>query len=214
VQAVIVPGGFGQRGVEGKIRCVKWARTNKVPFLGICLGFQMAVIEYARSMIGLAGANSTEFEPNCAHPVIAELPDQKKLEGIMGGTMRLGGQDVLLEPGSLASFLYGNKTEMRERFRHRYEVEPEYISRLQDAGLRFSGRHPKFPIMQMLELPQSMHPYFVGGQFHPELTSRPLSPNPMFMGLVAAAIASREPEFAITELGRRWVRSAPKAVTA
>ena len=101
---------------------------------------------------------------------------------------------------------------MRERFRHRYEVEPEYIARLQDAGLRFSGRHPKFPIMQLLELPQSMHPYFVGGQFHPELTSRPLSPNPMFMGLVAAAIASREPEFAQSDLGRRWVRSAPKPV--
>ncbi len=214
VQAVIVPGGFGQRGVEGKIRCVKWARTNKVPFLGICLGFQMAVIEFGRNVLGLAGANSTEFEPNCAHPLISELPDQKKLEGIMGGTMRLGGQDVQLDHGSLASFLYGNKTEMRERFRHRYEVEPAYISQLNEAGLRFSGRHPKFPIMQMLELPQSMHPYFVGGQFHPELTSRPLSPNPMFMGLVAAAIASREPEFAATELGRRWVRSAPKPVTA
>ena len=214
VQAVIVPGGFGQRGVEGKIRCVKWARTNKVPFLGICLGFQMAVIEFGRNVLGLAGANSTEFEPNCAHPLISELPDQKKLEGIMGGTMRLGGQDVQLDHGSLASFLYGNKTEMRERFRHRYEVEPAYISQLNEAGLRFSGRHPKFPIMQMLELPQSMHPYFVGGQFHPELTSRPLSPNPMFMGLVAASIASREPEFAATELGRRWVRSAPKPVTA
>ncbi len=214
VQAVIVPGGFGQRGVEGKIRCVKWARTNKVPFLGICLGFQMAVIEFGRNVLGLAGANSTEFEPNCAHPLIAELPDQKKLEGLMGGTMRLGGQDVMLDANSLASFLYGNKTQMTERFRHRYEVEPKYVAKLQESGMRFSGRHPKFPIMQMLELPQSMHPYFVGGQFHPELTSRPLSPNPMFMGLVAAGIASREPEFAATELGRRWVRSAPKPVTA
>ena len=214
VHAVIVPGGFGQRGVEGKIRCVKWARANKVPFLGICLGFQMAVIEFGRNVLGLAGANSTEFEPNCAHPMISELPDQKRLEGIMGGTMRLGAQEVILEPGSLASFLYANKAEMRERFRHRYEVEPAYIAQLQEAGLRFSGRHPKFPIMQVLELPHSMHPYFVGGQFHPELTSRPLSPNPMFMGLVAAAIASREPEFAQTELGRRWVRSAPKTVNA
>ena len=214
VHAVIVPGGFGQRGVEGKIRCVKWARTNKVPFLGICLGFQMAVIEYGRNVLGLAGANSTEFEPNCAHPMIAELPDQKKLEGIMGGTMRLGAQEVVLEPGSLASALYGNKSEMRERFRHRYEVEPRYIDQLQEAGLRFSGRHPKFPIMQVLELPQSVHPYFVGGQFHPELTSRPLAPNPMFMGLIAAAIAGQEPEFAQSELGRRWVRSAPKTVHA
>jgi len=214
VSAVIVPGGFGQRGVEGKIRCVKWARTNKVPFLGICLGFQMAVIEYGRNVLGLAGANSTEFEPNCAHPLIAELPDQKKLEGIMGATMRLGGQEVALDSGSLSSFLYGGKTEMRERFRHRFEVEPAYVAQLQAAGLRFSGRHPKYPIMQMLELPQSLHPYFTGGQFHPELTSRPLAPNPMFMGLIAAAIASREPEFAATDLGRRWVRGASKPVRA
>ncbi len=214
VSAVIVPGGFGQRGVEGKIRCVKWARTNKVPFLGICLGFQMAVIEYGRNVLGLAGANSTEFEPNCAHPLIAELPDQKKLEGIMGATMRLGGQEVALESGSLSSFLYGGKTEMRERFRHRFEVEPAYVAQLQAAGLRFSGRHPKYPIMQMLELPQSLHPYFTGGQFHPELTSRPLAPNPMFMGLIAAAIASREPEFAATDVGRRWVRGASKPVRA
>jgi CTP synthase len=128
--------------------------------------------------------------------------------------MRLGAQEVVLEPGSLASALYGNKSEMRERFRHRYEVEPRYIDQLQEAGLRFSGRHPKFPIMQVLELPQSVHPYFVGGQFHPELTSRPLAPNPMFMGLVAAAIASQEPDFAQSELGRRWVRSAPKTVNA
>ena len=214
VSAVIVPGGFGQRGVEGKIRCVKWARTNKVPFLGICLGFQMAVIEYGRNVLGLAGANSTEFEPNCAHPLIAELPNQKKLEGIMGATMRLGGQEVALDSGSLSSFLYGGKTEMRERFRHRFEVEPAYVAQLQAAGLRFSGRHPKYPIMQMLELPQSLHPYFTGGQFHPELTSRPLAPNPMFMGLIAAAIASREPEFAATDLGRRWVRGASKPVRA
>ncbi len=214
VSAVIVPGGFGQRGVEGKIRCVKWARTNKVPFLGICLGFQMAVIEYGRNVLGLAGANSTEFEPNCAHPLIAELPNQKKLEGIMGATMRLGGQEVALDSGSLSSFLYGGKTEMRERFRHRFEVEPAYVAQLQAAGLRFSGRHPKYPIMQMLELPQSLHPYFTGGQFHPELTSRPLAPNPMFMGLIAAAIASREPEFAATDVGRRWVRGASKPVRA
>ena len=214
VSAVIVPGGFGQRGVEGKIRCVKWARTNKVPFLGICLGFQMAVIEYGRNVLGLAGANSTEFEPNCAHPLIAELPNQKKLEGIMGATMRLGGQEVALESGSLSSFLYGGKTEMRERFRHRFEVEPAYVAQLQAAGLRFSGRHPKYPIMQLLELPQSLHPYFTGGQFHPELTSRPLAPNPMFMGLIAAAIASREPEFAATDVGRRWVRGASKPVRA
>ena len=124
--------------------------------------------------------------------------------------MRLGAQDVILEPGSLASFLYGNKAEVRERFRHRYEVEPTAITELNAKGLVFSGRHPKFKIMQVLELPQSMHPYFIGAQYHPELTSRPLAPQPLFMGLVAAAIAQREPEFAQTELGRRWVRSAPQ----
>ncbi|MCH2162291.1 MAG: hypothetical protein MK085_10510, partial [Phycisphaerales bacterium] len=151
-------------------------------------------------------ADSTEFQPNCADPIISELPDQKRLEGIMGGTMRLGAQDVLLEPGSLISFLHGGATNIRERFRHRYEVEPAYIDRLTEAGLRFSGRHPEFPIMQVLELPQEAHPYFVGAQFHPELTSRPLEPQPMFMGLVAAAIARIDPAFAQTPTGSRWIQ--------
>ena len=208
--ALIVPGGFGSRGVEGKIRCIKSARASRKPFLGICLGFQMAVVEFGRNALGYADANSLEFDATTQHPLIGELPDQKKLEGILGGTMRLGAQDVILEPGSLASFLYGNKTEVRERFRHRYEVEPTAIAELNAKGLVFSGRHPKFKIMQVLELPQSMHPYFIGAQYHPELTSRPLAPQPLFMGLVAAAIAQREPEFAQTELGRRWVRSAPQ----
>ena len=205
--AVIVPGGFGHRGVEGKIRCVRWAREQRVPFLGICLGFQVAVIEYARNVLGMADANSTEFDPATTHPVISELPDQKAIEGIMGGTMRLGAQDVLLEPGSFASFLYG-ATTVRERFRHRYEVDPSFISRFQDKGFAFSGRHPQHPIMQVLELPLSLHPCFIGAQFHPELTSRPLAPQPMFMGLIAAAIARLEPGFAATDAGRRWVRSA------
>ena len=208
--ALIVPGGFGSRGVEGKIRCIKSARASRKPFLGICLGFQMAVVEFGRNALGYADANSLEFDATTQHPLIGELPDQKKLEGILGGTMRLGAQDVILEPGSLASFLYGNKAEVRERFRHRYEVEPTAITELNAKGLVFSGRHPKFKIMQVLELPQSMHPYFIGAQYHPELTSRPLAPQPLFMGLVAAAIAQREPEFAQTELGRRWVRSAPQ----
>ncbi|MEY3023308.1 MAG: synthase, partial [Planctomycetota bacterium] len=165
VQAVIVPGGFGTRGVEGKILCVEHARTRGIPYLGICLGFQVAVIEYARHVLGLENAHSTEFDPHTPHPVISELPEQKKLEGIMGGTMRLGGHEVDLAAGSLASFLYGGKTSVRERFRHRYEVEPAFIEALESGGLRFSGRHPKHPIMQVLELPQSVHPYFVGTQF-------------------------------------------------
>ncbi|MSR42128.1 MAG: CTP synthase, partial [Phycisphaerales bacterium] len=214
VDAVIVPGGFGARGVEGKIRCIKSARASRKPFLGICLGFQMAVVEFGRNALGYTDANSSEFDATTTHPLIGELPDQKKLEGILGGTMRLGAQDVILEPGSLASFLYGNRTEVRERFRHRYEVEPSSISELEAKGLVFSGRHPKFKIMQVLELPQSTHPYFVGAQYHPELTSRPLAPQPLFMGLIAAAIAQKEPEFAQSELGRRWIRSAPKPVLA
>jgi len=206
LDAIIVPGGFGIRGVEGKIRCVEHARTQSLPFLGICLGFQVAVIEYARHVLGLQDAHSTEFAANTPDSVIAELPDQKKLEGIMGGTMRLGAQDVALEPGSLVSFLHGGAIRIHERFRHRFEVEPAYIDRLQEAGLRFSGRHPDHPIMQVLELPIETHPYFIGAQYHPELTGRPLAPQPLFMGLVAAAIARQDPDFALTSIGRRWVR--------
>jgi CTP synthase len=206
LDAIIVPGGFGERGVEGKIQCVEFARTNKIPFLGICLGFQMAVVEYARNVLGLDHAHSTEFATSTVNAVISELPDQKKLEGIMGGTMRLGAQDVTLTPGSLVSFLHEQKTEVRERFRHRYEVEPSFIEQLTTAGLHFSGRHPDYPIMQVLELATNDHPYFIGAQFHPELTSRPLRPQPMFMGLVAAAIARKEPEFAATPAGARWLR--------
>lgn len=214
LDAVIVPGGFGVRGVEGKISCVKHCRTQRVPYLGICLGFQVAVIEYARNVLGLRGANSTEFVPDATYPVISELPEQKKVEGL-GGTMRLGAQDVLLTQGSLASFLFGNRTSVRERFRHRYEVDPDFLGRLEEAGLVFSGRHPTRPIMQILELRQPAdpaapapgeHPYFIGGQFHPELTSRPLTPQPMFMGLIAAAIAKRETDGSADPDVARWLR--------
>ena len=206
MDGIIVPGGFGQRGVEGKIRCVEHARTSKLPFLGICLGFQMAVIEYARNVLGLRDANSTEFDPATAHAFISELPDQKKLEGIVGGTMRLGGQDVQLDPDSFASKLYG-ATTVRERFRHRYEVEPNYIDALQSAGLHFSGRHTKHPIMQVLELGASDHPCFIAAQFHPELTSRPLHPQPLFMGLVAAAIVRKHPDAAREPAIAHWLNS-------
>ncbi len=206
MDGIIVPGGFGQRGVEGKIRCVEHARTTKLPFLGICLGFQMAVIEYARNVLSLRDANSTEFDPATAHAFISELPDQKKLEGIVGGTMRLGGQDVQLDPDSFASKLYG-ATTVRERFRHRYEVEPNYIDALQSAGLHFSGRHTKHPIMQVLELGASDHPCFIAAQFHPELTSRPLHPQPLFMGLVAAAIVRKHPDAAREPAIAHWLNT-------
>ena len=187
VQGIIVPGGFGTRGTEGKIACIEYARTHKLPYLGLCLGFQMAVLEYARNVCGLVGANSTEFDPDCAEPVIDILPEQKKIEGL-GANMRLGGQDIDITPETLACELFEGAERIRLRFRHRYEVDPKYIDVLSKAGLVFSGRHPVHPIMQILELPRDVHPFFIGTQAHPCLTSRPLHPDPMFSGLVAAAL--------------------------
>jgi len=189
VDGIIVPGGFGVRGTEGKVACIQYARENKLPYLGICLGFQMAVVEFARNVCGLPDAHSTELVPDCTHPVISILPDQKKIEGL-GGNMRLGGQDVQIVPGTMADELFGG-TECRRRFRHRFEVDPSYIEQLEQGGLIFSGRHPEHPIMQILELPRDVHPYYFAAQFHPELTSRPLESSPMFKGLVAAAIEYR-----------------------
>ena len=187
VHGIIVPGGFGVRGTGGKVECIRYARESKLPYLGICLGFQMAVVEYARNVCGLAAADSAEISPDCAEPVIDILPEQKEIEGL-GGNMRLGGQDVELDAGTTAAELFG-ATRIRERFRHRYEVDPKYIDTLTQGGLVFSGRHPVHPIMQVLELPAAEHPYFIAAQFHPELTSRPLRPQPMFVGLVKAALA-------------------------
>ncbi len=191
VDGIIVPGGFGARGSEGKIACVKYARENGLPYLGICFGFQMAVIEYARNVCGMEDANSTEFDPGCANPVIDILPGQKQIEGL-GGNMRLGGKDVEIRPGTIASTLFADELSrgpyVRMRFRHRYEVDPRFIDQLEEGGLIFSGKHPQQPIMQVLELPEEVHPFFVGTQAHPEMSSRPLEPNPMFVGLVKAAL--------------------------
>jgi CTP synthase len=188
---IIVPGGFGSRGTEGKIECIRYARENRVPYLGLCLGFQMAVIEFARNVCGIVGANSTEFDPRTPAPVIDILPEQKKIEGL-GGNMRLGGKDVILRPNTLVSRLFNNSTQIRLRFRHRYEVDPKYIDILERNGLIFSGKAPNHPIMQVLELPQDVHPFFLGTQAHPELTSRPLRPQPMFMGFIQAAMEYAE----------------------
>ncbi|MEN6386323.1 MAG: CTP synthase [Phycisphaerales bacterium] len=190
VDGIIVPGGFGIRGTEGKILCIKYARMNKLPFLGICLGFQMAVIEFARNVCNLKKANSTEIEPECSQPVIDILPEQKKIEKL-GGNMRLGGHDIDIKPESIAYKLFGNSEKTRMRFRHRYEVDPKYIETLETGGLVFSGKAPNQPIMQILEL--NDHPYFIATQSHPCLTSRPLRPQPMFTGLVAAAMSSKYP---------------------
>jgi CTP synthase len=188
---IIVPGGFGTRGTEGKIACIKFARENKLPYLGLCFGFQMAVIEFARNLCGLKKANSTEIQPDCPEPVIDILPEQKKIEGL-GGNMRLGGRDIELKPKALAWKLFGQIDSVRMRFRHRYEVDPRYIEQLEKAGLVFSGKAPNQPIMQILEIPS--HPFFIATQAHPCLTSRPLRPHPMFVGLVAAAIQRRYPQ--------------------
>ena len=192
VDGIIVPGGFGVRGTAGKIECIRHARENGLPYLGICLGFQMAVVEYARNVCGMADAGSSEIDPDCKTAVIDILPQQKEIEGL-GGNMRLGGQDVDIKADSVAAELFGGAERVRERFRHRYEVDPAYIEALERDGLVFSGRHPVHPIMQILELPHDVHPYFVAAQFHPELTSRPIRPQPMFVGLVAAAL-KRQPE--------------------
>jgi len=191
VDGIIVPGGFGTRGAEGKIACIKYARENNLPYLGLCLGFQMAVIEFARNVCGLKQANSTEIQTDCPEPVIDILPEQKEIEGL-GGNMRLGGREVEIKADTLAWELHGHSTSVRLRFRHRYEVDPRYIDQLEAAGLVFSGKAPDHPIMQILELPS--HPYFIGTQAHPCLSSRPLTPQPMFVGLVGAALQKRYPK--------------------
>ena len=191
VDGIIVPGGFGTRGWEGKIACVRYARENKMPYLGLCLGFQAAVIEFARNVCGIEKANSTEIDQDCPDPVISILPEQKKIEGL-GGNMRLGGRDVEIKKDTLAWKLFDKSESVRLRFRHRYEVDPEYIAKLEENGLVFSGKAPNQPIMQILELGD--HPFFMGTQSHPELTSRPLRPAPMFTALVATARQCKYPD--------------------
>jgi len=191
VDGIIVPGGFGTRGAEGKISCIKYAREENLPYLGICFGFQMAVIEFARNVCGLEKANSTEIEPDCDEAVIDILPEQKRIEGL-GGNMRLGGRDIDLKTKTKAWELFGKSDFVRMRFRHRYEVDPRYIEKIESAGMVFSGKAPNQPIMQILEV--SGHPFFLGTQAHPCLTSRPLKPQPMFVGLVAAGMAKKYPQ--------------------
>jgi len=183
---IIVPGGFGSSGVEGKILAIRFARENNIPFLGLCYGFQLAVVEFARNVCNLKDAHTTEVNPNTPHPVIDLLPWQRELlkESKYGATMRLGGQIVVIKKGSLAYRLY-QREEVVERFRHRYEVNPKYIEILEKCGFVFSGFSKKEEnIMQIGELPG--HKFFIGTQFHPEFTSRPLKPNPIFTGFIRA----------------------------
>jgi len=184
IDALIVPGGFGKRGTEGKIECIRYARENNIPYLGLCFGLQMAVIEFARNMCGIKEANSTEIEPDCKEPVIDILPEQKKVEGL-GGNMRLGSYPAVLKKESLVYSLY-KKEKISERHRHRYEVNNKYIELLEKNGLVFSGKSPKGNLMEFLELPK--HRYFIATQAHPCFKSKPTSPSPIFSGLIKAAL--------------------------
>jgi CTP synthase len=193
--AILVPGGFGKRGTEGKIAAIRYARENKVPYLGICLGMQLAVIEFARDVAGMKDANSTEFNSGTEHPVVALITEwldrdgkveMRNTESDLGGTMRLGSQRCPIKSGTLAAQVYG--AEVNERHRHRYEVNNHYVPALEKAGLVISARTPSEDLPEMMELPQTVHPWFVGVQFHPEFTSTPRNSHPLFKSFVTAAM--------------------------
>ena len=188
VDGVLVPGGFGERGTEGMVRAIQWAREKKVPFFGICLGMQMAVIDYARHVCGLEGANSAEFAPESPHKVIDLMEEQREVED-KGATMRLGAYPCVLQSGSLAARLYGQH-QISERHRHRYEVNNEFRDRLQSGGMRCSGTSPDQSLVEIVELPD--HPWFLGCQFHPEFKSKPFKPHPLFSSFIAAALKNRQ----------------------
>ena len=188
VSGVVVPGGFGERGIEGKIKTARWARENNVPYLGLCLGMQVMCIELARSVLGSDEANSTEFDRNCEHPVISLMPDQHELTD-MGGTMRLGAYPARLLPGSKAHAAYGAET-ISERHRHRWEFNNAYREMLGQAGLVLSGLSPNGRLVEIAELRD--HPFMLGSQFHPEFKSRPNRPHPLFAAFMAAAVARQE----------------------
>ncbi len=193
VDAICVPGGFGVRGIEGKVGALHFARVSKIPSLGLCLGLQCMVIEGARNLAGIADANSAEFAPETKSPVISTMEGQHAIvagDADMGGSMRLGLYRAVLDPKSLVAKTYG-VSEISERHRHRYEVNNEYRQRLVDAGLRFSGHYLERDLVEFVELPQDVHPYYVGTQAHPEFRSRPTRPHPLFMGLISAAIAAK-----------------------
>ena len=185
---IIIPGGFGSRGVEGKIKAISFCRKNKIPFLGLCYGMQLAVIEFARNVLKLKGAHTTEIKRNAKHPVIDIMPEQKKnlKEKNYGATMRLGAYPAILEKGTIVFKAYG-KFKISERHRHRWEVNPEYIEKLEKGGLTFSGASPDQQLMEILELPKSAHPFFLATQFHPEFRSSPLKSHPLFLEFAKAA---------------------------
>ncbi len=190
VDGICVPGGFGIRGIEGKLGALRYARTRKIPTLGLCLGLQCMVIEYARDVAGIEGASSSEFDPQTPAPVIATMAEQEAFvegAGDLGGTMRLGLYPAALKPGSIVAGAYG-VDKVEERHRHRYEVNNAYRAQLEAAGLVFSGTSPDSSLVEFVELPREVHPYYVATQAHPELRSRPTRPHPLFVGLIGAAL--------------------------
>ncbi len=194
VDGICVPGGFGIRGIEGKVGALKYARERGIPVLGLCLGLQCIVIEYARNVAGIEGASSSEFDPDATHPVIATMAEQLDIvdgAGDLGGTMRLGLYPAALQPGSLVAELYGTE-KVQERHRHRYEVNNAYREQLEAAGLVFSGTSPDAQLVEFVELPRDVHPFYVATQAHPELRSRPTKPHPLFAGLAAAALTRQK----------------------
>jgi CTP synthase len=199
VDALIVPGGFGGRGVEGKIAAIRYARENNLPFLGLCLGLQTAVIEYSRNVANLKGAHSTEFDEATPYPVIAMLKEQRGVEK-KGGTMRLGAEPCSVVPGTLAHSLYGENLIL-ERHRHRFEVNPKYHRQLTGAGLTFSGMSPDGRLVEMIELKD--HPFFIASQFHPEFKSRPTRAHPLFRGVIEAGLKHQQ---------ERLEKGAPKVI--
>lgn len=185
---IIVPGGFGETGIEGKINAIQYVRENKIPYFGLCYGMQLAVIESARNVLGIKEAHTVEINPSTPHPIVDVMPEQKDViaEGNFGGTMRLGVYKAELGKGTIARDAYG-QDEIEERHRHRYEINPEYIEQLEKGGVVFSGKSPNGVLMEIAELPRDVHPFFLGTQFHPELQARPLAPHPLFTAFLKAA---------------------------
>jgi CTP synthase len=185
---VLVPGGFGTTGIAGKLKVIEYVRTHKIPYFGICYGMQLAVLEYAQNVVGLTDASTAEIRPKAKHLVVDVMPEQKEkiATGDMGGSMRLGQYEAVIDKGSIAATAY-KAASVLERHRHRFEVNPEYIPELTGAGLKFSGTSPDGRLMEIMELPKDVHPFFLGVQFHPELQARPLAPHPLFTAFLKAA---------------------------
>ena len=198
MDAIIVPGGFGIRGIEGKLGALRWAREHKIPTLGLCLGLQCMVIEAARDLLGLTGASSTEMDPETPDPVVHTMDSQVDIvegDGDLGGTMRLGAYPAVLQEGSIVAEAYG-KTQVSERHRHRFEVNNDYRDQLESVGLHISGTSPDGNLVEFVELDRSMHTYYVATQAHPEFKSRPTKAHPLFAGLVRAALERHVEKYA------------------